>query len=118
MLKGVVRGAWFVRALFDPGLIVQAVGLTFSVRVGAVAQLGERLDRTQEVRGSSPLSSMKRCGVRGAWLLTVADHPPRRCAEHRRRPRTTYDALVFSSPKWLTDQNCSSGAPWCNWQHA
>jgi hypothetical protein len=25
---------------------------------GAVAQLGERLDRTQEVRGSSPLSSM------------------------------------------------------------
>ena len=27
---------------------------------GAVAQLGERLDRTQEVRGSSPLSSIVR----------------------------------------------------------
>ena len=26
--------------------------------LGAVAQLGERLDRTQEVRGSSPLSSI------------------------------------------------------------
>ncbi len=26
---------------------------------GAVAQLGERLDRTQEVRGSSPLSSTR-----------------------------------------------------------
>ena len=32
---------------------------------GAVAQLGERLDRTQEVRGSSPLSST------GAWGLGV-----------------------------------------------
>src|SRR6266849_4987120 len=27
---------------------------------GAVAQLGERLDRTQEVRGSSPLSSIEK----------------------------------------------------------
>ena len=26
---------------------------------GAIAQLGERLDRTQEVAGSSPASSMK-----------------------------------------------------------
>src|SRR6266581_9167590 len=30
----------------------------FRALVGAVAQLGERLDRTQEVRGSSPLSSI------------------------------------------------------------
>jgi hypothetical protein len=27
---------------------------------GAIAQLGERLDRTQEVAGSSPASSMKK----------------------------------------------------------
>src|SRR5205823_9879698 len=30
---------------------------------GAVAQLGERLDRTQEVRGSSPLSSTVHCSL-------------------------------------------------------
>src|SRR5437879_6295052 len=42
-------------------------GLVF-VPFGAVAQLGERLDRTQEVRGSSPLSSMRT----GAWCV-VAD---------------------------------------------
>src|SRR6267143_3940800 len=38
----------------------------FTLR-GAVAQLGERLDRTQEVRGSSPLSSTQKLplGVTG-----------------------------------------------------
>src|SRR5690606_31150614 len=34
-------------------------------RYGAVAQLGERLDRTQEVRGSSPLSSTRFAGRYG-----------------------------------------------------
>src|SRR3954470_22952888 len=46
--------------------------------LGAIAQLGERLDRTQEVGGSSPPSSIRPgsaavCGVRalsfsGAWM--------------------------------------------------
>ena len=31
---------------------------------GAVAQLGERLDRTQEVRGSTPLSSILACNLK------------------------------------------------------
>jgi hypothetical protein len=30
---------------------------TLAFRLGAIAQLGERLDRTQEVAGSSPASS-------------------------------------------------------------
>jgi hypothetical protein len=34
---------------------------------GAVAQLGERLDRTQEVRGSTPLSSTLACNLK-SWL--------------------------------------------------
>src|SRR6266850_6764859 len=34
---------------------------------GAVAQLGERLDRTQEVRGSSPLSSILRTAPWCNW---------------------------------------------------
>src|SRR5712664_4077264 len=40
---------------------------------GAVAQLGERLDRTQEVRGSSPLSSItpRRLGVSTSSLLPL-----------------------------------------------
>src|SRR5438046_2199046 len=54
---------------------------------GAVAQLGERLDRTQEVRGSSPLSSTVSCSLRPSWpsgtkcavrrarLLPAPDHP-------------------------------------------
>ena len=33
-------------------------GVSWGKYQGAVAQLGERLDRTQEVRGSSPLSSI------------------------------------------------------------
>src|SRR5215470_17825119 len=40
-----------------PRLPAEPCPSKFSVRLGAVAQLGERLDRTQEVRGSSPLSS-------------------------------------------------------------
>src|SRR5215510_5639134 len=40
-----------------PRLPAEPCRSKFSVRLGAVAQLGERLDRNQEVRGSSPLSS-------------------------------------------------------------
>ena len=36
---------------------------------GAVAQLGERLDRTQEVRGSSPLSSIVLSSYRRVVLV-------------------------------------------------
>src|SRR5438046_7626102 len=39
----------------------------YTVRRGAIAQLGERLDRTQEVAGSSPASS-----------IPVTDRTPRR----------------------------------------
>ena len=34
------------------------------IRYGAIAQLGERLNRTQEVRGSTPLSSTRWSGRR------------------------------------------------------
>ena len=40
-------------------------GATLSRR-GAIAQLGERLDRTQEVAGSSPASSTARAGCAGS----------------------------------------------------
>src|SRR5256885_8619065 len=43
--------------LFLQGLLAGGYVSKFSLPRGAVAQLGERLDRTQEVRGSSPLSS-------------------------------------------------------------
>src|SRR5437879_11452439 len=49
-------GARWGGAVRFKGLSVGAAGSRFEAR-GAVAQLGERLDRTQEVRGSSPLSS-------------------------------------------------------------
>ena len=39
---------------------------------GAIAQLGERLDRTQEVAGSSPASSIQTI-VRDGPLLEVPD---------------------------------------------
>ena len=42
------------------GLSRRAAESKFPVPPGAVAQLGERLDRTQEVRGSSPLSSTEK----------------------------------------------------------
>src|SRR6266513_3240703 len=42
------------------GCSVRGAESKFSVPPGAVAQLGERLDRTQEVRGSSPLSSTQK----------------------------------------------------------
>src|SRR5205823_4624430 len=35
-------------------------GVWLNFRYGAIAQLGERLDRTQEVSGSNPLSSIPR----------------------------------------------------------
>ena len=64
------------------GLLAGGCVSKFSVPRGAVAQLGERLDRTQEVRGSSPLSSTVNCSVppgpafgdmvRGGWYV-VAD---------------------------------------------
>jgi hypothetical protein len=41
---------------------------------GAVAQLGERLDRTQEVRGSSPLSSMIRCHLVYLATRLILEH--------------------------------------------
>jgi hypothetical protein len=47
------------------GLSAREPGLA-STPLGAVAQLGERLDRTQEVRGSSPLSSTVNCELKNA----------------------------------------------------
>jgi hypothetical protein len=35
----------------------RCISVTMDVASGAVAQLGERLNRTQKVRGSNPLSS-------------------------------------------------------------
>ena len=40
---------------------------------GAIAQLGERLDRTQEVSGSSPLSSTRKGPGNGAFCRSGAD---------------------------------------------
>src|SRR5712692_1511383 len=42
---------------------------------GAVAQLGERLDRTQEVRGSSPLSSILTAISRQLSAISVNPMP-------------------------------------------
>jgi hypothetical protein len=42
---------------------------------GAIAQLGERLDRTQEVAGSSPASSMLKAPQNGAFCLPVWTAP-------------------------------------------
>src|SRR5215213_12008624 len=44
-----------------------------TARRGAIAQLGERLDRTQEVAGSSPASSirLRRCWRRGSEQLVA-----------------------------------------------
>jgi hypothetical protein len=39
---------------------------------GAIAQLGERLDRTQEVAGSSPASSIGSPCKRSCFLLVAA----------------------------------------------
>src|SRR6267143_5802725 len=76
--KGVVRGAWYVsrriprtthHALIGGGesgygrLSAGGRRVYFFESRGAVAQLGERLDRTQEVRGSSPLSSIEPSAV-------------------------------------------------------
>ena len=48
----------FRRSAFDtPGMVGY-----HSFRPGAVAQLGERHNRTVEVRGSNPLSSINRTG--------------------------------------------------------
>src|SRR6266516_694823 len=49
------------------GLSRRAAESKFPVPPGAVAQLGERLDRTQEVRGSSPLSSTVSCFLSPGW---------------------------------------------------
>ena len=62
-----------------------------SASLGAVAQLGERLDRTQEVRGSSPLSSIE--SVRGAQCAVAigagsADAVTWHGAAGNRAPRT------------------------------
>src|SRR5256885_9622634 len=46
------------RDLVCRGCSVRGAESKFPLPPGAVAQLGERLDRTQEVRGSSPLSSI------------------------------------------------------------
>ncbi|MEA2168274.1 MAG: hypothetical protein QOF76_1574, partial [Solirubrobacteraceae bacterium] len=40
--------------------------------LGAIAQLGERLDRTQEVGGSSPPSSIRREAERSSGFPAVA----------------------------------------------
>ena len=44
----------------DRGFESRRLRQSTSYRYGAIAQLGERLNRTQEVRGSTPLSSTKR----------------------------------------------------------
>jgi hypothetical protein len=48
---------------------------------GAIAQLGERLDRTQEVAGSSPASSIRKPWKRGLSRITWR-HSPRRHDTH------------------------------------
>src|ERR1044071_3994077 len=55
-----VVGKRFARsALKLPKAAAQGLGYT-ALSPGAIAQLGERLDRTQEVAGSSPASSISR----------------------------------------------------------
>lgn len=54
---------------------------------GAVAQLGERLDRTQEVVGSSPTSSMKRPAEAGLLISGLAQRAPGGWANSRRQFR-------------------------------
>src|SRR5918992_5403372 len=48
---------------------------------GAIAQLGERLDRTQEVAGSSPASSIRRRPCIRTALSPRASRIPARVAE-------------------------------------
>lgn len=48
---------------------------------GALAQLVERLHRTQQVRGSNPLCSIKKAPISGAFFMEQfrASHTPDRC---------------------------------------
>ena len=56
-------------------------------RLGAIAQLGERLVRNQEVAGSSPASS-------------IFETPAQRRVSHRRRPSTKRDGSQSVPNRW------------------
>ena len=69
----------------------RACGLYLGPR-GAIAQLGERLDRTQEVSGSNPLSST--CLGR-LWLGREGAHRPTDC---RGTPQARLDGVTQRTP--------------------
>jgi hypothetical protein len=60
---------------------------------GAIAQLGERLDRTQEVAGSSPASSMVICRD----FSKAAERPASRCNPYATR---AFTRRVGNGAKW------------------
>src|SRR4051812_4989003 len=69
----------------DPRTCTVRRGLP-SAALGAIAQLGERLDRTQEVGGSSPPSSTSPGAPAGTGVSSVGPHevsPPRRQTTRR-----------------------------------
>ena len=59
---------------FAPGDCLRGTG----TQKGAIAQMGERLDRTQEVAGSIPASSTPRLS------LELGRHQPNRALKHCR----------------------------------
>jgi hypothetical protein len=77
-----------------------------SVILGAVAQLGERLNGIQEVRGSIPLSSTRRkwkaweAGSQAFLFLACGSSL---CLEGCRLERRC--SLFFDSPQWLAQPN-------------
>src|SRR5215218_6532332 len=66
---------------------------------GAIAQLGERLDRTQEAAGSSPASSI--AGIpHGYWVCAFAGAGPR--SRISSRGGNIQSASDLSPRRWVT----------------
>src|SRR6266550_2606034 len=77
---------------------------SFGVKPGAIAQLGERLDRTQEVGGSSPPSSIfeKSCTW---WLRFLLD-----------RRRSALDDGTVPLIEAIRALVADGAAPWATWE--
>ena len=83
---------------------------------GAIAQLGERLDRTQEVAGSSPASSIDRTVYAASYFQTCAianracrTRARRSCGTHR--PSGMADLCSSRGTSAVTNTGCSSDNP-------
>src|SRR5689334_10121043 len=75
---------------------------------GAIAQLGERLDRTQEVAGSSPASSI---GLRLATPVFRSAIPPECAFPPPRFPSSRNDTRALAREHWSRDEKKSDHHP-------